>query len=235
MICAIHQPNFFPWLGYFNKIATVDVFVFLNQVDYDKSGHSMQCYTNRVGILKNGKAVWIHCPVIREHGKQPIHKVRINNVLGWREELKKTIKDCYWSTDYYDVVSNYVFGLIDYETDYISEYNIYIILELAKKLDIKVKLVRQEQFQTLEHSTKLLIELIKANQCDSYLYGGGGMKYQQNELFEEHGIKLFSQNYQFPQYEQISQPFVQGLSILDTLFHCGFEGTKKLLYSGGMR
>ena len=41
MICAIHQPNFFPWLGYFEKIWRADVFIFLNQVDYEKSGHSM--------------------------------------------------------------------------------------------------------------------------------------------------------------------------------------------------
>lgn len=229
MICAIHQPNFFPWMGYFNKIATVDVFVFLDQVDFAKSGHSMQCYTNRVGILRNGEASWIHCPVLREHGGQPIDTVRINNALDWRNKMKKILKDCYQATQYYDVVSSYIFELIDYQTDYISEYNIHIISELVKELDLKTKLVKQAQFHTKEHSTKLLIELVKANKCDSYLYGGGGMKYQQNELFEEQGIELVSQNYQFPKYEQTSQSFVSGLSILDTLFYCGFERTKDML------
>lgn len=230
MICTIHQPNFFPWMGYFNKIARADIFIFLNQVDYEKSGHSMQCYTNRVGILKNEKASWIRCPVIREHGPQPIHTVRINDTLDWRNDLKKTIRECYQTTKYYNTISGYIFALIDYKTEYVSEYNMYIVSELAKQLELKAKLVRQDQFHIKGHSTKLLIELIKASQCDSYLYGSGGKKYQQNEIFGEQGIKLIYQDFRTPYYEQVSSTFVPGLSILDTLFHCGFERTRNLLF-----
>ena len=229
MICAIHQPNFFPWLGYFDKLSRVDAFVLLNQVDYEKSGHSMQCYTNRVGILKNGKSSWIHCPVVREHGAQSICDVRINNKTAWRNELKNTLRECYKSAAYYNDVAEYIFSLISFETNYLSEYNIHIIEELVKHLDLKAKLFRQDQFQTTLHSTELLIELVKAVDCDCYLFGGGGTKYQQDELFEKQGIKLIGQNFQFPHYEQVSQPFVPGVSILDTLFNCGFDGTKYIL------
>lgn len=229
-ICAIHQPNFFPWLGYFEKIERSDVFVLLNAVDYEKSGHSMQCYTNRVSILKNGKAFYIHCPVVREHGIQSICDVKINNNIDWRDRLKQEIKADYEKTKYYSDIKEFIFSLIDYETDFISEFNINIIGELAKKLDLSAKLVRQDQFNTRGHSTELLAELVKAVQCECYLYGGGGLKYQKNEIFEEQGIIPIAQNFQFPYYKQITEPFVPGLSILDTLFHCGFEETKKLLH-----
>jgi hypothetical protein len=71
-LCAIHQPNFFPWLGYFDKINRADVFVFLDQVAYPKSGSSMGSWCNRVKINIAGVASWISCPVVREHGPQSI-------------------------------------------------------------------------------------------------------------------------------------------------------------------
>ncbi len=229
MICSIHQPNFFPWLGYFDKIARADVFVFLNQVDYEKSGHSMQCYTNRVGILRNEKPTWIHCPVVREHGPQAIYEVKINNELKWRDTLKDRINESYKTALYYKDMEEFIFALVDYETDYLSEYNIHNLEQLVKLLELKTKLVRQDMFHTTTHSTELLIELTKRTNCDAYLYGGGGIKYQNNELFIEQGINLISQNFEFPVYQQISQSFVSGLSILDTLFHCGVEKTKEML------
>ena len=67
-VCAIHQPNFFPWLGYFEKIKRADVFVFLDHVHYPKSGNSMGSWTNRVKINISAHAKWISCPVVREHG-----------------------------------------------------------------------------------------------------------------------------------------------------------------------
>ncbi len=229
MICAIHQPNFFPWMGYFNKIARADVFVFLNQVDYEKSGHSMQCYTNRVGIMEKGKASWIHCPVIREHGSQRICNVRINNKNDWKSELKRRIKTSYKNADYYQEVSSYIFDLIDIEADCISDYNITVIESLVKKLDLATKIVKQSDLNTVMHSTSLLIEITKAVKCDSYIYGGGGSKYQDESLFQENMIKLISQNYKMPLYQQMTDEFVTGLSIIDTLFCCGFEQTKKLI------
>ncbi len=68
MICAIHQPNFFPWLGYFDKISRADVFVFLDVVDYPKSGSSMSSWVNRVMLKVGSQKTWVRCPVVREFG-----------------------------------------------------------------------------------------------------------------------------------------------------------------------
>lgn len=231
MICAIHQPNFFPWLGYFDKISRADVFVFLNQVDYEKSGKSMQCYTNRVAILKNKKPSWIHCPVIREHGAQSICSVRISDELDWRSKIKKAISECYKYTGYFNEMAEFVYSLLDFKADFLSEYNIHNIKEIAKVLELDTKFVSQNMYQTTEHASKLLIELVKFAQCDYYLFGSGGKKYQQNDLFEAQGIGLIEQNYQQPKYQQISTTFVPGLSILDVLFNCGIDKTKEILHS----
>jgi hypothetical protein len=216
-------------MGYFNKIARSDMFVFLNQVDYEKSGHSMQCYTNRVGILENSQKLWIHCPVVREHGAQPICNVKINNQHDWKNELKSKIESCYGNSQYYDEVSGYVFRLVDTEADNISEYNIAIISDFCRKFGLNTKMIRQDELNTDKHSTELLIQITKAVGCDTYMYGGGGSKYQEEQLFDDVGIKLMSQDYIMPEYNQPSEKFVYGLSILDTLFCCGYDKTAELI------
>ena len=228
-ICAIHQPNFFPWLGFFNKIARTDTFVFLNQVDYEKSGNSMQCYTNRVAVLRAGKPVWMHCPVIREHGPQAINNVRINNATNWRKERIDLLDQCYRNAPFYKEVSGFVFELINYEEEYLAEYNMAAITSILDKLDIRTQLYRQDELYTEFHSTNLLIEIVEKIGCDGYMYGGGGNKYQDEKLFHEHNIYICPQNFVVQEYKQSDNVFVGGLSVLDALFFCGFDGTRELI------
>ncbi len=229
MICAIHQPNFFPWLGYFNKIAKTDIFVFLNQVDYEKSGHSMQCYTNRVAINRNGVADWIHCPVIREHGAQSICKVKINNKEDWRTKVKNKLEISYKNAKYYKEYRAYIWSLIDRNDNFIADYNMNIIKDLILKLELSAKVIQQDEITTESHSTRLLIEITKAVNCNRYMCGKGGNKYQKEELFKENNIELIQQNFIHPHYNQGSLEFIEGLSILDAIFYCGLEETKKLI------
>jgi hypothetical protein len=198
-------------------------------VDYEKSGHSMQCYTNRVGILEKGQKAWIHCPVVREHGAQSICSVKINKQNEWKNEFKNKIKSCYSNARYYDEVSEYIFRLVDIEADNISEYNIAVISDLCGKFGLNTKMVRQDELNTDKHSTELLIQITKAVGCDTYMYGGGGSKYQEEQLFAEADIKLIPQNFIMPKYDQPSEKFVSGLSILDTLFCCGYDKTAELI------
>ena len=37
-VVAIHQPNFLPWLGWFDKLARADVMVLLDDVQFPKKG-----------------------------------------------------------------------------------------------------------------------------------------------------------------------------------------------------
>lgn len=227
-ICSIHQPNFFPWLGYFDKIARSDVFVFLDAVSYPKSSKTMATWINRVAINIQNQKQWISIPVVREDGVQYINQVRINT-SDWREKLKKTISYNYSKADYYDVIVPHVFRWIDYDFKYVSDYNICIIKEISDLLGLKAKFVKQSDFHTINHSTRLLVEIVKGVDCDAYLCGGGASGYQEDSLFEENGVNLIYQNFEHPQYHQLSKEFIGGLSILDPLFNLGFDGVSALL------
>ena len=229
MICAIHQPNFFPWLGYFNKISRVDTFVFLDEVAYPKSGSSMRGWTKRVKIIAGGQPCWTSAPLIYEHGTQKIKDVKINTSEPWQEKLIKTLLINYKKSKYFPEVFEVLSKLITYPADGIGEFNIHCILELCEFIDIKCNFIRQSELQTKHSSTELLIEITKKVGANTYLCGGGATGYQQDELFQTEGLKLVYQNFEHPVYPQLGKEFHPGMSIIDVLFNCGPTDTRNLI------
>jgi len=229
MICAIHQPNFFPWLGYFNKISRVDTFVFLDEVAYPKSGSSMRGWTKRVKIIAGGQPCWTSAPLIYEHGTQKIKDVKINTSEPWQEKLIKTLLINYKKSKYFPEVFEVLSKLITYPADGIGEFNIHCILELCEFIDIKCNFIRQSELQTKHSSTELLIEITKKVGANTYLCGGGATGYQQDELFQTEGLKLVYQNFEHPVYPQLGKEFHPGMSIIDVLFNCGIAATRNLI------
>ena len=121
-------------MSHFNKIERADVFVFLDNVDYPKSSKTMSTWSNRVAVLLNGAKHWINCPVIREEGKQKICTVKINNSYDWRTKLIRTLEYNYKKSRHYHEVSEFIYDLIGYHTEYLADYNCYIIEEIVKKI-----------------------------------------------------------------------------------------------------
>lgn len=230
VIVAIHQPNFFPWLGYFDKIIKSDLFVFMDAVAYPKSGNSMGSWSNRVRIQVQRSPFWLNCPVVREHGPQIIQDVKLDNKSGWRAQRIKTIEYNYKRAAFFDEVFDFVRSLVMYETDGLADYNISNTLAICDKLGIKCKYVPQSILDTSQSATDLLIEITRKVQGTAYLCGGGAGGYQEDEKFEQGGIELIYQNFQHPIYKQYaSADFMTGMSIIDALMNCGFAGTRTML------
>ncbi len=232
MVVAIHQPNFFPWLGYFNKLARADIFVFLDDVAYPKSGHSMGSWCNRVKVLIQGRGAWIRIPVIREHGTQLIKDVKIDNRRDWRRIVLRTIENNYKKSSYFDENWEWLKKLINFEAETLSEYNIQNIMEIASRLGFSPKYVLQSEMHTENVSTDLLIEITKKVGADTYLCGGGAKGYQEDKKFHENRISLTYQGFEHPIYAQMkTTAFVPGLSIIDAFLHCGIAKTSRMLSS----
>jgi len=231
MICAIHQPNFFPWLGYFNKINRADVFVFLDEVSYAKSSKSMGTWGNRVKILAGRQPCWISAPLIREPGQQQINEVRINTSEPWQDKLIKTFTYNYKKTKHFSEVLKFLSGLLFFSSDKISTFNIHCILELCKLLDLKCNFIQQSKLQTEHSSTELLIELTKKVGATTYLCGGGASGYQKDDLFQPAGLDLVYQKFKHPVYPQLGKEFHPGMSIIDVLFNCGTDGTRDIIFN----
>ena len=224
-VVAIHQPNFFPWLGYFDKIARSDIFVFFDEVQFPKKGGS---WSNRVKLLISGEAKWVTAPIERNYsGFRNINEMYFQED-NWREKFLNTLKINYSKNPFYDEAMEVVEPLIKNSVNNIAEYNVHAITEIARKLDLDISKIRKSsEFLFQESSNELLCAVTKRVGGNAYMCGGGSDGYQDEKIFRDSGLVLIFQNFVHPTYFQRgNENFTQGLSIIDAVMNLGWEEMK---------
>jgi hypothetical protein len=234
-VVAIHQPNFLPWLGFFDKLARADVFVLLDSVQFPRT--SKGTWINRVKLLVGGNEQWATVPIVRAGGSAlPINEVQIDDAQPWRKKLARTIELNYRRAPAFDEVYPLVSELLVTPATRIAEFNEHNIRRIAETLELDTgKIVRSSEVDADGQSTDLLIELTRAVGGSAYMPGGDAYRYQEDDKFAARGLELAPQDFVHPSYAQQAEPFVPGLSAVDALMNCGFEQTRELLVSGRSR
>jgi len=228
-IAAIHQPNFFPWLGYFHKIARSDIFVFLDNVQFPKTGGA---WTNRVKMLVSGEAKWLTASIDRDfHGARKINQMIFFHGHPWRRKIAKTLQSEYSRHPYYAETMEILWPLLMNAECNIAEYNINAVTALSFALGLDTSKVRRSSaYLTAGAGTELLCSLTKAVGADTYLCGGGAEGYQDDMVFAANSLNLQYQNFRHPVYPQHKETgFTPGLSIVDALMNLGFKALGDLL------
>jgi len=228
-IVAIHQPNFFPWLGYFDKIAGSDVFVFLDDAQFPKTGG---VWSNRVKLLVAGEARWVTAAIDRSYaGTRQIREMHFLSADPWRLKILKTVESSYKKHPFYLDVMHVIEPLVLDEEKNISAYNINAIKEIVKNLDLNsCKLVSASDYEITTFSNHRLCDLTIAVNGQIYMCGGGADGYQDESVFATRGLQLKFQDFDHPKYSQYRQTeFVPGLSIIDALMNLGWSHVGALL------
>jgi len=223
MIVAIHQPQYLPWLGYFNKIYRADIFCYLDNVQYKKNE-----WQNRNRIKTAQGWQWITVPV-KYRFPQLINDVAINNAVNWRKKHLQAIKTNYGKTPYYQQYISLFEDIYSKDWAYISELNIYLVEKLRKIIGIdRITKAISSEMKLSDDPSDRLIDICKFVGADTYLSGQDGGKYMNLERFGERGIKVVVQNFKHPEYPQRFGEFASHMSIIDLLFNCGPESLEKI-------
>ncbi|MFA5234197.1 MAG: WbqC family protein [Sulfurimonas sp.] len=185
---SCHQPNYFSNNNYFEKIKQSDIFVLLDDVQFEKNG-----FTNRNRIPTKNGDLWFTIPIIHEE-KQLIKDVKIA-VDIWKEKHKRTIENIYGKSKFiehfFDKESNYNYNsekLIDWTWRSI----LFVMSELNKINNdcsaafLKMKFSSELNINTT--GTQRIIDICKYFKADTYLSGNGAKKYMDMELFEQNNI-----------------------------------------------
>ena len=228
LIVGIHQPNFMPWLGYFYKIWQSDVFIFLDDVQFIKTGSS---YTNRVSINIHGQDQYITIPIKRGSGVQNINKTHFLNEK-WKKKLISTLQSNYAKSPYFNENREFIFALINFKAENLAEYNMNFIQKISEKLNFHTQFVQSSTFELTTKSTQRLIELINNVNGKVYLSGAGGDEYQDHDTYKKEKIEVHYNKMPIFEYPQPKgEPFIEGLSIVDALFNIGFKGLETSLFN----
>ena len=225
VIVGIHQPNIFPWFGYFLKIARSDKFVFLDDVQISNTSS----YINRTSININGQAKWLTVPVRRTQKEQIIHDTEFLDTK-WRIKIIKTLKMNYSHAPYYKENEVFINNLIQFKSNNVSEFNIFIIKEICKLFDLSTEFYSAVDLSIKTSSTEKLVTIVKKMHGHTYLSGLGGDKYQDADLFKSNSIHVIYNAFEHPKYKQVRmKSTIEGLSILDYIYNLGFDQTMILL------
>ena len=226
-VVGIHQPNFMPWLGYFYKIFQSDTFIFLDDVQFQKTGAS---YTNRVSINMNGQSSYITVPIKRKNGTWNINETEFAN-QNWKKKIIGTLQANYAKAPFFKENKDLIFDLISFKANNLADYNINFIIQISKKLEFDTKFVKSSDYNIYSRLTQRLIDLIKKVEGDTYLSGSGGDNYQDKESFDKNNIKLIYNTMPKYKYTQFrTDEFIAGLSIIDAIFNIGFKNLKHNLF-----
>lgn len=230
MIVGIHQPNYIPWIGYFYKICKSDIFIFLDDVQFEKNS-----YADRNSIKTPQGECYLKVPVKTKGLHTKYKEVKINDSLKWRDKHLKTIEMNYKKTKYYEEVMKFIRDKYKNDEINLSEFNIRFISEIVRKLEFNTTLLKASDLNVQGKSTERLKNLILSVDGNCYLSGKGGEKYQEEEIFTRNGIQLLYTDFKHPLYPQLWGSFRSNLSIIDLLFNCGFCETRDIICKSGTK
>lgn len=223
MIVAVHQPQYLPWLGYFEKIHRADTFVFLDIVQYKKNE-----FQNRNKIKTAQGWQWLTVPV-RYKFPMTIEEVPINNATNWRNKHLQAIISNYSKTPYFEVYRKPIEDMLQKDWENLTDINKATVELIKDALGIDTKLEDPKAWSLSTDPTGRLVDICKNLKADTYLAGAGGSDYMDLEQFEKAGIRVEFQTYTHPTYPQLFGDFEPYMSAIDLLFNCGPESLKMLL------
>jgi len=216
--CAIHQPQAFPWLGYFDKIKAADIFIFLDNVQFKKNE-----WQNRNRIANGDSWQWLTVPVIHNFG-QPVSAVEINSTVRWQHKHLQAIRSNYGKAPFFKKYYPELDNIYKNDWSSLSAFSITLIRWGMEKLGISTPCrIASEltDFQSHFSADEKLIALCQTAGANVYLSGAGGHGYLDAKKFTEAGISVVYQEYSHPVYTRERFPFIANLSFLDYLFYTG--------------
>tara|TARA_B100001971_G_C18132478_1_gene505633 strand:+ start:76 stop:759 length:684 start_codon:yes stop_codon:yes gene_type:complete len=224
LIVTIHQPNYFPYPGFFQKVLLSDIYVILDRAQFEFD------ITNRNKVITpEGSWSRISVPIKKGQKFFEIRNVEINNDQPWAEKNWDLIYKSYNNSTFFDLYKTTLNSVFKKKWNLIFDLNFYTLKKVLEWLNIKTEIIFDSELDVTGKSSEHLLNICKKLGATKYLSGPGGRDYLNEKIFEQNKIKVEYQKYDPVIYPQNhTKSFVPNLSILDLLFNMGSD-SKKLI------
>ncbi len=228
---TIHQPDFLPWLGLYNKISKVDELVVLDHVANNPRDSAFWC--RRVQMLIGGSPSWISVPLIKPKGiiNLPINQMEVN--LAESKQIRKTLESIrinYARAPFFSQAFELVSEYFESTEKNLFSRNFHFLKRTMELMNIKPAIILSSTLDCSQSSTSLLVEILKKRNGTHYICGAGAAGYQKDELLVDAGIEVSYNSFHHPLYKQFnSNTFHKGLSVVDAIMNMGLKATEKII------
>lgn len=229
MNVVILQPSYIPWRGYFDQIGCADLFIFYDDVQYDKRG-----WRNRNQIKTPNGRQWLTIPV-HSRGAQtenlPIHQIRIAWDHPWNQNHLKALRHSYAKAPYFRQYMPLLEDFYHRRDEFLVDFTMDFTMVLAHELgNGHTRFIRSSEIAGINgQKTDRLLQILRAVGATHYISGPSAREYIETKKFEAAGISLEYMEYNYPEYPQLYPPFDPYVSVLDLLFMTGPEAPKYIL------
>ena len=225
MKVVILQPSYIPWRGVFDQIYRADLFIFYDDVQYDKHG-----WRNRNQIKTAHGKQWLTIPVHSSGATQGrlIKEIEIDWSKNWTTNHIKALTVSYAKAPYFRQVIDFLKPFYERQDQFLVDFTIDLTVALAFHLGIShTRFMRASELSGIDgEKTDRLIQLLTKVGAKHYISGPSAKDYLEEEKIKSAGLTLDYMAYDYPEYLQLYPPFDPNVTILDLLFMTGKDALK---------
>jgi hypothetical protein len=224
---ALLQSNYIPWIGYFDIVNNVDVFVIYDSVQYTKND-----WRNRNQIKTANGPIWLTIPISSsKSSNQSIRDVKIASPQ-WARKHWKSIELAMGKCPHFELYRDDWFGWYEIaeELDQLHEVNVLFFRGVCKQLGIKSKILFDwDVSYSGQTPSEKIASICESLNADIYLTGPSGLNYMNIDVFAEKGIGVDVIRYDYQPYKQLHGGHIAKLSALDLLANVGPDAAMRLV------
>ena len=217
--CSIMQPHFMPWMGYFHLIKHSDIFILLDDAQFEK-----QSWQNRNRLLVNRAEMWLSVPVIKHPLDKKINETHIDLSRNWHRKTLATLENSFSKSSYFFQILP-ILDILAKEDPSLLNLNVLIIKKILDFFGLETKVYLASEFETDAKRTQKLIQLLDAVSAEKYLSPIGSKEYLEEDKFSAHTSCILEfQNFNNQKYKNISSKLsLNNLSIVHYLANYSYD------------
>lgn len=229
MIISAHQPAYNPWLGLIHKILVADIFVVMDDVQFEKNS-----FINRNKILQNSNEIMLTIPIKTKNYHSKILKEMEVSDDKWKHKHLKSIEQSYRKSKNFDMVFQKLKNIYSIESKYLIDYtNAYLEL-IVDFMEVKTRIVFASDLNITAKKLDYVCELTKKLNGTIFIFGSQGKGYADTNYLKKQDIAPYFQDYRCSPYPQMTKKFHPYMGVIDLLFNENKDNLKNIILSNNI-